>query len=128
MWHHGYVVSPQWERELELDSVSGCDNAYDAVVKGEKNYISVIRECSSWILIRDSLCPPDILSQRTGRKWNNAKLYGEFAALRFFLMTKNEEAPTLQSQNGQFVFLIIVKIRGCPQCDGVRRVALSADG
>ena len=99
MWHHGYVVSPQWEGGLEVESASDCDNAW-----GMRDYISVVRECSSWILIRDSLCPPDILSQRTGRKWNNAKLYGEFAALRFFLMTKNEEAPTLQSQNGQFVF------------------------
>ena len=41
------------------------------------------------------LCPPDLLSLRTvGRKWNNAKFYGEYAALWFFLMAKNEEVPT----------------------------------
>ena len=28
------------------------------------------------------------------RRWNNAELYGEFAALWFFLMTKNEAKPT----------------------------------
>ena len=59
-----------------------------------RDYISVIRECSLWILIRDSLCPIDILSLRTaGRKWNNAKVCGEYAALWFFLMAKNEEVP-----------------------------------
>ena len=26
MWHHGYLVSPQWEEELELDSASDGDN------------------------------------------------------------------------------------------------------
>ena len=92
MWHRGYPVSQQWEGELELDSASDCDNAYGAMVKGMKDYISVIRECSLWILIRDSLCPPDILSLRTaGRKRNKAKIYGEFAALGFFLMTNKED-------------------------------------
>ena len=89
MWHHGYPVSSQWEGgpELELDFASDCDSAHGAMVKGMKDYISVIRKCSLWILIRDSLCPPDILSLRTaGRKWNNPELYGEFAALWFFLM------------------------------------------
>ena len=95
MWHHGYPVSPQCEGGLELDSASDCDNAYGAMEKGTRDYISVKRECSLWTLIRDSLCPPDVIRLRTaGRKWNNAKLYGEYAALWFFLMAKNEEAPT----------------------------------
>ena len=88
-------MSPQWEGELELGSASDCDSVYDDMEKGLKDYISVIRECSICILIRNSLSPPDILYLRTaGRGWNNAKLYGEFAALWFFLMTKNDEAPT----------------------------------
>ena len=37
------------------------------------------------------LFPPDILAMRTaGPKWNNAKLYGSFADLCFFLMEKDE--------------------------------------
>ena len=45
-------------------------------------------ECSLWILIRDSLCPPDVMRLRTAeRRWNNAQFFGEFAALWFFLMT-----------------------------------------
>ena len=54
MWHLGYPVSPQWEGGLELDSASDCDNVYGAMESGVRNYISVIRECSLWILIRDS--------------------------------------------------------------------------
>ena len=29
MWRQGYLVSPQWEGELELDSASDCDNEYE---------------------------------------------------------------------------------------------------
>ena len=101
VWRQGYLVSPQWEGELELDSASDCDIAYEeddrlvarnhAAENGPKEYISVVRERSLWILIRDSLSPPDVLVLRTaGSKWNNAKLYGEFAALWFFLLTKDE--------------------------------------
>ena len=92
MWHHGYLVSPQWEGRLELDSANDSDNG--AMEKGMRDYISVTRKCSLWILIRDSLCSPDILSLRTaGRKWNNAELYGEHLTHWFFFMAKNEEAP-----------------------------------
>ena len=28
-WRHGYLVSPQWEGELELDSASDCDNEHE---------------------------------------------------------------------------------------------------
>ena len=43
-----------------------------------------------WASIRDYLTPLDVLATRTaGLKWNCAKLYGEFAALWFFLMTKD---------------------------------------
>ena len=83
---------------MELDSASDCDNEYEeddrlvarnhAAENGPKDYISVVRESSLWILIR--LGPPDVLVLRTaGSKWNNAKLYGEFAALWFFLLTKH---------------------------------------
>ena len=84
MWHHGYPVSPQWEGELELDSASDCDNTCGAMIQGTRDSISVIRECSLWILIRD-LCPPDVIRLRTaGREWNEARLQGDFAALWFF--------------------------------------------
>ena len=100
MCRHGYPASPQWEGELELDSASDCDNEHEegdrlvarnrAAENGPKDNISVLRGSSLWILIRDSLGPPDVLVLRTaGSKWNNAKLYGEFAALRFFLLTKD---------------------------------------
>ena len=90
-----------------------------------RDYINVMKEYSLWILIRDSLCPPDILSLRTaGRKWNNAKLYGEFAALWFSLTTKNEEAPTSPLPEWpSLCFDYRQKFRISPQCDGVRRVA-----
>ena len=53
-------------------------------------YISEIRESSLWASIRDYLTPLDVLATRTaGLKWNCAKLYGKFAALWFFLMTKD---------------------------------------
>ena len=85
MWHHGYRVSPQWEGGLELDSASDCDSAYGTMERGMRDYISVKSECSLWILIRDSLCPPDVTRLRTAeRRWNNVQLYGEFAALWFF--------------------------------------------
>ena len=31
MWHHGYLVSSQWEGGLELDSGSGDDSTYGAM-------------------------------------------------------------------------------------------------
>ena len=46
--------------------------------------------------LRDYLTPADLVLRTTGSKWNNAKLYGAFAALWFFLMAKNggeEAAP-----------------------------------
>ena len=50
-----------------------------------------------WNLIRESLCPPHVLRLRTvGRVWNEAKLYGDFAALWFFLMTNKDETPATQ--------------------------------
>ena len=87
MWRQGYPVSPQWEGELELDSASDYDNVNEevdssvthdhATESGPKDYTSAVRKCSLWILIRDSISPPDVLVLRTaGSKWNNAKLYG----------------------------------------------------
>ena len=69
---------------------------------GPKDYISEESESSLWASIRDYLTPPDVLVMRTaGPKWNNAKLYGEFGALWFFLVTKDgseEGAPALQPE------------------------------
>ena len=74
-WHHRYPVSPHWEEELELDSACDCENASCAMVKGMKDCISVIRECSLWILIRDSFCLPDVIRLLTaGRGWYEARL------------------------------------------------------
>ena len=56
MWHHGYLVSPQWEGGLELDSTSDCDNANievgtsaaqdHATESGPKDCTNVVRENS----------------------------------------------------------------------------------
>ena len=62
MWHQECSPSPQWKGELELDSASDCDNVYGAKERGLRDYISVIRECSIWILIRNSLSLPDIMN------------------------------------------------------------------
>ena len=55
MWHRGYPVSPQWEGELELDSASDSDSTHGAIIHGTRDSISITRESSLWILIRDSL-------------------------------------------------------------------------
>ena len=102
MWRQGYPVSPQWEGELELDSASDYDNennevdvsvTYDhSTERSPKDNVSAARESSLWILIRDSICPPDVLClPAAGRRWNDAKLYDELVALWFFLMTNKED-------------------------------------
>ena len=49
---------------------------------GPKDNISVARESSTWILIRNSLSSSYVILLRTaGRSWNDVKLYAEFAAL-----------------------------------------------
>ena len=93
-------MSPQWERELELDSESDSDSTYGAMEHGMRDSTIIIRECSVQVLIR-VLCPHDMIRLRTaGRRWNNAELFGEFAALWFFLMRKNEAKPLLRFLNG----------------------------
>ena len=72
----GYLVSPQWEGELELDSASDYDNENEEVdsfvvqdrasESAPKDYISVVRVSSLWILIRDSLSPPDVVPGEGG--------------------------------------------------------------
>ena len=44
-------MSPQWEGQMELDSVSGDDNACGAMVHGMRDSISIIRESLLWILL-----------------------------------------------------------------------------
>ena len=56
MWHHGYLMSPQWEGGLELDSASYCDKADvevgtaaaqgHATESGPKDFFRVIRDSS----------------------------------------------------------------------------------
>ena len=76
-----------------------------------KEYISEVRESSLWVSVRDCLTRADVMVLRlvlrtAGSKWNNAKLYGEFAALLFFLMTKNgsEWPSTLSDYRPNFGF------------------------
>ena len=77
--------------KLNLESERKEDVNADSVERGPKDYISEVRESSLWASIRDHLTPLDVLATRTaGLKWNCAKLYGEFAALWFFLMTKDK--------------------------------------
>ena len=62
-------MSPQWERgELVLDSAGDNDKENDGLVARDtvakdspKDYISVIRRSSLWILIRNFFGPPDVL-------------------------------------------------------------------
>ena len=90
----GAVVAIKLNLESERKEDENVDSAAES---GTKDYINEVSESSWWALIRDYLTPPDVLVMRTaGPKWNNAKLYGEFAALWFFLMTKDgseEGAP-----------------------------------
>ena len=69
------------------DSYEGCDSADEG---GPKDYITDFSESSLWASIRDYLTPSDVLIMRTaGPKLNHGQLYGEFAAMWFFLVTKN---------------------------------------
>ena len=89
----GYPGSPQWEGKLELGSNDDDDRdkASDSDDDDLKDYISVVSEGPLWVSTRDFLTPPDVLVMRTaGAKWNHAKLNGSFAALWFFLMSKDE--------------------------------------
>ena len=112
-------MSPQWEGGLELDSDSDSDNDYEeenedddsyeacdsAAESGPKDYINELSGSSLWASIRDYLTPPNVLVLRAaGPKWSNAKLYGESAALWFFLMKKDdseEGAPVPPSRVAQ---------------------------
>ena len=102
-------MSPQWEGELELElnSASDRDNGSEedvsctandsTALRGHTDSISTVRENSVWILLRNSLCPPDVLCLRAaGGRWKDAKLYGDFAALWFFLMTNKEDTTGTQ--------------------------------
>ena len=76
--------------ELNLESERKEDENVDSDGSGPKDYISEVRESSLWAPIRDYFTLPDVLATRSaGPKWNCAKLYGEFAASWFFLMTKD---------------------------------------
>ena len=118
-WHQGLPMNPQWEGGLELNSDNDCEDEneyqddgsfeeFDSDPEsGPKDYIGEASESSLWASIRDYLTPPDILVLRTaGSKWNNAKFYGEFAALWFFLMTKDgsEWPSTCSDYRPNFVF------------------------
>ena len=104
-WHQGLPTSPQWEGELELGSDSNnqdeieyeCENDEDSnyeeldrvAARGARDNISEVRESSLWAPLCDCLTPADVLVLRTsGSKWYNAKWYGEFAELWFFLLKR----------------------------------------
>ena len=66
MWHHGYLVSPQWGGDLELDSASDGDRTYGAMV-----HEGLHQHHEGVFLIRDFLCPPDVIRLRIAeRRWN----------------------------------------------------------
>ena len=55
------------------------------------DFFSQVGDRPVWISFRVFLLPLDIWAIRTaGPKWNDAKLYGSFAALLFFFMEKDE--------------------------------------
>ena len=89
-----------YEHENEYEDDGSCEEFDSDAESGPKDYISEVSESSMWVSIRDYFTPSDVLFLRTaGSKWNNAKLYGEVAALWFFLMTKNgSEWPSTCSE------------------------------
>ena len=55
--------------------------------RSSKGLHSEVRESSVWAPLCDCLTPADVLVLRTaGPKWYDAKLYGDYAELWFFLM------------------------------------------
>ena len=128
-WHQGLPMSPQWEGGLELGSDSyaedviefECENDEDkAFAREARNYISEIRESSLWAPLHDYLTLADVLALRTaGPKWYNAKLYGEFTELWFFLTKRKsgDEPPFVPLPEWPSLCLIIVgisaSIMGC---------------
>ena len=47
LWHHGHLVSPQWEGGLELDSASDCDNANAALLQHKTMLRRVVQRTTS---------------------------------------------------------------------------------
>ena len=87
-----------YEDENEDEDDGSHDEFDSAAESGPKDHISEVSESSLRASIRDYLAPSDILVLCTaGSKWNNAKLYGEFAAMWFFLMTDGSEWPSMCS-------------------------------
>ena len=84
------------ENENENDE-DGNYKELDSVAAGEaRDYVSEVRESSLWAPLCDCLSPAHVLVVRTaGSKWYNAKHYGEFAELWFFLMKRKggDEPP-----------------------------------
>ena len=80
--HSLYIVSPQWEGELELDSASDSESTEGSMMQDIRDYTSIKWECSLWILIREGGMRRDF--------------FGDIAALWFFLMTNKGDTPATQ--------------------------------
>ena len=72
-------MSPQWEGEPELDFPSDCDKTYGAMVQGMRDYISIMD--TDWL---------------KGGRMRQERLFGDFAALWFFLMTNKGDTAATQ--------------------------------
>ena len=99
-WHQGlpreYAVGGN---SKEDDSCTASDST---AWRDHTDAISTVREKSVWNLIRDSLCPPDVLRLRTvGRERNEVKLFGDFAALWFSLVTNKDETISTEPPEWQ---------------------------
>ena len=84
MWRYGCPKSPDWDGDLELDSVEE-----DERERVEDRLRQVI-ESPLLALVREFLTSDDVLNMRTTAvKWNTSVLYGPFAELFFFLLKKD---------------------------------------
>ena len=137
MCRHGYPASPQWEVELELDSASDCDNEHEednrlvarnrAAENGPRDYISVLRGSSLWILIRDSLGPPDVLGVAHGWvKMEQRKIVRRIRSLAVLSLDKRwerREGSCHSSRMAQLVLRLSSKLRFHSKHDRIGRVA-----
>ena len=111
-WYHGPPMSERWAGGLDDHSANtveeecedwSSDELGRGVGRAARDFISEVRESSLWAPLCDT--PADVLVLRTaGSKWYDAKLYGGFAELWFFLMkTKGMDAsppvPPLELTN-----------------------------
>ena len=83
MWRYGCPRSPDWDSELDMNSVEEEEEERESVM----DHLRRVTERAS---VREFLTSDDGLYMRTtAMKWNIAGLCGPFAELFFFLLKKD---------------------------------------